>query len=125
MAMIKYSQSSSSSTVNSTSELTIPSSMKCWYGFSTPILTSKTTKTRGRKFIGRGNFKGSERSWGFFKWLDEACTVLIQMEGEIGKIKADHERMKNDIEEIIKQMNFHLDFCLQNIGHHQQKNYGK
>lgn len=48
---------------------------------------------------------------------------LVHMEGEIAKIKTEHDRMKNDIEDIIKRLDLHLDFCLQNIGHYQQKKW--
>ncbi|KAI5676402.1 hypothetical protein M9H77_07352 [Catharanthus roseus] len=125
------SQSSSSSTTNPPYEVTFHSLLKCWCGIPTPILTSNTSKNNGRKFFGCCNFKGSMRSCVFFRWLDEACIVvdtasnevdnlpvLIQMEEDIANLKADSAKLKNDIEDIKKRMNFHV----QNSGH--EKNYG-
>ncbi|KAI5675823.1 hypothetical protein M9H77_06773 [Catharanthus roseus] len=104
------SQSSSSSTTNPPFECGIP----------TPVLTSNTSKSKGRKFFGCGHFK-----------LDDACIiedtasnkvdnllVLLQMEEDIANLKVDSGKLKNDIEDIKKMMDFHLE----NSGH--KKTYG-
>lgn len=65
--------------------------------------------------------KGSKRSCGFFKWLEEACIVMdttsnkvdnlpviLQMEEDIANLKIDSTKLKNDVEDIKKIIYFQV-----------------
>ncbi|KAI5649353.1 hypothetical protein M9H77_35358 [Catharanthus roseus] len=98
--------SQSSSTTNPPSKITFRSLLECWCGIPAPILTSKTSKNKGRKFFGCGNFK--------MIVVDTPSNKVdnlpngIQMEEDIAILKVDSAKLKNYIKEVKKRMDSHV-----------------
>ncbi|XP_059452989.1 uncharacterized protein LOC132183647 [Corylus avellana] len=66
---------------------------KCLCGIESPVMTSRTQKNLGRRFIGCGKYKSeSDRGCDYFMWVDEEAMLPVsQFDAQIADQKKGFE----------------------------------